>query len=59
MPESQHYTTTEVASLLRIKPGSVSKKINRGQLPAVKVGKLWLIQKDLIDAMLQPPAPQG
>jgi hypothetical protein len=25
----------------------------------VKAGKLWLIKKDIVDAMLQPSAPQG
>ena len=59
MPESQHYTTAEVAELLRIKPGSVSKMISRGQLPAVKTHKRWLIRKEIVDAMLQPSAPQG
>jgi excisionase family DNA binding protein len=59
MRESEHYTTAEAARLLRIKPESVVKKIKRGQLPAVKTGKLWLIRKDLVDAMLQPSAPQG
>jgi excisionase family DNA binding protein len=44
---------------LRIKPESVSKQIKRGQLPAVRAGKRWLIRKDLVDAMLQPSAPQG
>jgi excisionase family DNA binding protein len=56
--ESDHYTTAEVAAKLRIKPESVVKKIQRGQLQAVKAGKFWLIRKDLIDAMLQPTAPQ-
>jgi excisionase family DNA binding protein len=59
MPESEHYTTAEVATLLRIKPGSVSKMITRGQLPAVKTRKRWLIKKDVVDARLQPSAPQG
>jgi excisionase family DNA binding protein len=59
MRESEHYTTAEAANLLRIKPESVAKKIKRGQLPAVKAGKLWLIKKDIVDAMLQPSAPQG
>lgn len=59
MGESEHYTTAEVAELLRIKPESVSKQIKRGQLPAVRAGKRWLIRKDLVDAMLQPSAPQG
>jgi excisionase family DNA binding protein len=59
MRETEHYTTAEAASLLRIKPESVVKKIKRGQLPAVKTGKLWLIRKEIVDAMLQPQAPQG
>ena len=59
MPESEHYTTAEVATLLHIKPESVSKQIKRGQLPAVKAGKRWLIRKEIVDAMLQPSAPQG
>jgi excisionase family DNA binding protein len=59
MQEPAHYTTAEAANLLRIKPESVVKKIRRGQLSAVKTGKLWLIRKDLIDAMLQQRAPQG
>jgi excisionase family DNA binding protein len=59
MRESEHYTTAEAAQLLHIKPESVAKKIKRGQLAAVKAGKLWLIKKDVVDAMLQPSAPQG
>ncbi len=59
MPEPEHYTTAEVARLLRIKPESVAKKIKRGQLPAVKAGKLWLVRKEIVDAILQPTAPQG
>lgn len=55
MVESEHYTTDEVATLLRIKPESVSKRIKRGQLPAIKAGKRWLIRKDVVDAMLGPP----
>jgi excisionase family DNA binding protein len=58
MRESEHYTTAEAARLLHIKPESVAKKIKRGQLEAVKAGKLWLIKKDIVDAMLQPSAPQ-
>jgi excisionase family DNA binding protein len=59
MRESEHYTTAEAAKLLHIKPESLAKKIKRGHLPAVKAGKLWLIKKDVVDAMLQPSAPEG
>jgi excisionase family DNA binding protein len=59
MREPEYYTTAEAAERLRMKPDSVARKINRGQLPAVKVGKQWLIRKETLDALLQPSAPQG
>jgi excisionase family DNA binding protein len=59
MEEPEHYTTAEVANKLRITPSGVAKRIHRGQLPAVRAGRKWLIRKDLVDAMLQPLAPQG
>jgi excisionase family DNA binding protein len=59
MQEPEHYTTAEVANKLRITAAGVTKRIQRGQLAAVRVGRRWLIRKDLIDAMLQPSAPQG
>ena len=59
MREREHYTTAEAAERLRIKPDSVARKIKRGQLEAIKVGKHWLIRKDTLDAMLQPSASQG
>jgi excisionase family DNA binding protein len=60
MIEPEHYTTAEVAVKLRITPDGVIKRIKRGELPAVHVGKRWLIPKDTLDAMLQlPQAPQG
>jgi excisionase family DNA binding protein len=59
MRAPEMYTTAEAAELLRMKPDSVARKIKRGQLAAVKVGKQWLIRKETLDAMLQPSAPQG
>ena len=59
MREPELYTTAEAAEILRMKPDSVARKIKRGQLAAVKVGKQWLIRKDTLDAMLQPSAPLG
>ena len=52
-------TTAEAAEILRMRPDSLSRKIKRGEIAAVKVGKQWLIRKDTLDAMLQPPAAQG
>jgi excisionase family DNA binding protein len=59
MQEPEHYTTVEVATKLRMTPDGVIKRIKRGELEAIHVGKRWLIRKDLIDALLQPrQAPQ-
>jgi excisionase family DNA binding protein len=52
-------TTAQVGQMLHMRPDSIVRKIKRGQIPAVKVGKQWLIRKDTLDAMLQPSAPQG
>ena len=59
MREPEHYTTAEVAEKLRITPDGVAKQIKRGLLPAVRVGRRWLIPKETLDAMLEPSAPQG
>jgi excisionase family DNA binding protein len=59
MRDPEHYTTAEVAEKLRITPSGVAKRIQRGELPAVRVGRRWLIRKDTLDALLQPSAPQG
>jgi excisionase family DNA binding protein len=59
MPEPEHYTTTEAAVKLRMTPDGVLKRIKRGELPAVHVGRRWLIPKATLDAMLQPVASQG
>jgi excisionase family DNA binding protein len=52
-------TTAEAAEILRMRPVSLSRKINRGEIRAVKVGKRWLISRETLDAMLRPSEPQG
>jgi excisionase family DNA binding protein len=60
MIEPEHYTTDEAATLLRITASGVTKRIQRGELPAVRVGRRWLIPRATLDAMLHPSqAPQG
>jgi excisionase family DNA binding protein len=59
MRDPEHYTTAEVAEKLRITPDGVAKRIKRGQIPAVRVGRRWLIPKEPLDAMLQPSTGQG
>jgi excisionase family DNA binding protein len=59
MVEPEHYTVAEVAIKLRMTPDGVVKRIKRGDLEAIHVGKRWLIRKEVVDALLQPRAPQG
>jgi excisionase family DNA binding protein len=52
-------TAAQVGEVLHIRADSVVRKINLGEIPAVKVGRKWLIRKETLDALLQPSAPQG
>jgi excisionase family DNA binding protein len=52
-------TTEQAAAMLHMRPDSLARKIRRQQVPAVKIGKRWLIRRDALAALLQPTAPQG
>jgi excisionase family DNA binding protein len=54
-------TTAEVAEILHIRPDSVTRKINRGEIPALKVGARWMVRRETLEAMLASaiPSPQG
>ena len=52
-------TSEQAAAALHMRPDSLVRKIRRHEIPAVKIGKRWLIRKDALEAMLQPSAPQG
>jgi excisionase family DNA binding protein len=59
MSTEEMLTTEQAAAVLHMRPDSLVRKIRRQQIPAVKIGKRWLIRKETLDAMLQPSAPQG
>jgi excisionase family DNA binding protein len=59
MSTEETLTTEQVAAVLHMRPDSLVRKIRRRQIPAVKVGKRWLIRKETLDAMLKPSTPQG
>lgn len=42
-------TVEELAKYLKIKPDTIYKKVRRGELPAIKLGKLVRFPKELID----------
>lgn len=43
------WTVEDVAMYLRIKPSTVRAMCRRGELPAVKVGRIWRFEKTLLD----------
>jgi excisionase family DNA binding protein len=59
MSTEEMLTTEQAAAALHMRPDSLVRKIRRQEIPAVKIGKRWLIRKDALEAMLQPSAPQG
>jgi excisionase family DNA binding protein len=59
MSTEEMLTTEQAAAALHMRPDSLVRKIRRREIPAVKIGKRWLIRKDALEAMLQPSTPQG
>lgn len=45
-------TVEELARYLKIKPDTIYKKVRKGELPAIKLGKLVRFPKELIDQWL-------
>jgi excisionase family DNA binding protein len=53
-PEAEPlWTVKEVARYLRIKPETVRAMARRGDLPVVKVGRMWRFKRNLIEKWLQ------
>ncbi len=60
MGESELLTAAQVGEILQLRVESVARKIRRGEIPAVKLGKRWLVRRETLEALLQPPStPQG
>jgi excisionase family DNA binding protein len=59
MGESELLTAEQAGEVLHMRADSVTRKIRRREIPAVKVGRQWLIRRETLEAMLQPPSPQG
>ena len=52
-------TSKEAADLLRLSQQTVVDYIRRGKLPAVKVGRSWLLRREDVERLLEiPPAPE-
>jgi excisionase family DNA binding protein len=59
MSDADLLTAEQAGKLLHMRADSITRKIRRREIPAVKVGRQWLIKREILDALLQPPAPQG
>jgi excisionase family DNA binding protein len=46
MVEEEYYTPEQVAQMLQLKPGSVTKLLRQGKLPGYKVAGVWRINKE-------------
>ncbi len=46
------WTVEEVADYLKLQPETIRSMARRGELPALKIGKVWRFQKQAIHAML-------
>ena len=55
--QRQTVNVTEVADQLGISPASVYRAIERGEIPALRVGSRIVVLKTTVEAMLQAAVP--
>ena len=63
VPEGELFTLKEVAAWLKITVAMVRAMIKRGELPAIRVGRLLRVRHEDLDAFMTrqqtiPPQPQ-
>ena len=46
------WTVEELAAYLKLQPETIRSMARRGELPALKIGKVWRFQKHVIHEML-------
>ena len=46
------WTVEQVAAFLQLQPETIRSMARRGELPALKIGKVWRFQKEAIHAKL-------
>ena len=56
MAVAQVMNVDEVARYLRVVPDTIYRRARRGEIPAVKVGKVWRFPKDTLDKWLNDSA---
>jgi excisionase family DNA binding protein len=53
------YTVTEVAAIFRVPSDTVRRLINRGDLPAIRLGRVYRVPKAVIDGLFDLPEEFG
>jgi excisionase family DNA binding protein len=51
-PSCPLWTVDDVSSYLKLQPETIRSMARRGELPAVKFGKVWRFEKTAIDDLL-------
>lgn len=59
MEKREYITLPELAKILGITRIAVYKKVKKGQLPAQKIGKMYVIPKKYIDEILGNALSEG
>ncbi|HBH97857.1 MAG TPA: AlpA family transcriptional regulator [Candidatus Omnitrophica bacterium] len=49
-------TVDDVAHYLGVVPGTIYRKARRGEIPAVKMGKIWRFPREALDRWLNDTA---
>jgi excisionase family DNA binding protein len=57
MPEQETLKVAEVAKRLRVDPRTVRRMIDRGDLRGVRVGRLYRVPVDALEAYLRGERP--
>ena len=47
------WTVQEVSQYLRLKPETVRAKVRRGELPGIKIGRVWRFKREMIEDWVQ------
>jgi excisionase family DNA binding protein len=47
-------TVNQVAELLQVEPRTIRRNIERGDVPAKKIGRIWRIPRTFVQAYLEP-----
>jgi excisionase family DNA binding protein len=51
-PNDPLWTVEDVAAYLQLQPETIRSMARRGELPALKIGKVWRFQKQAVHAMI-------